>query len=373
MIDLTPEERRIMAQRVSFILSRSEEGRSWAETLSLAYCEFMPDQTPEQGDLMAGHILDTMSEFETMYDVAWTEPGAFVEYYLNEATEGKTLEQQCRSLYSLIEGIKAFDDSFGEKLMRDPRGGISTVEEMQENIRGKRYDGPVTEAARDALRVGAANLISETSLTDFALEHITALLKEYPDQAHRVFGYTCGDRVFRSLSAMVLYTMAKNRELKYVPETVSARQVTYAVCAEDAMRRLVSDAEKNYIDTLQFRARKKAIWQVLQVGIVAGLVLLGGGAVAAAIVEEQIVGAALAGFAAIYGIAVCIGPMDDTVQQLIENEYVPIDEDTIPVYSNAEEILSVYNRNRGTAYQAEPTLLQKTNWQETPDLLIEEL
>ena len=363
MIELTQEERSILAQRVAYIISHCGEGVSWQEILMDAYCEFLPDKTCHQAELATDQLLGTMREFETMYDVARAEPQAFVRYYLHAATEGKTLEQQCRSLYSLVEGLEAFT-AIGEK-------NPDTL--WREDLRGKRYEGPVTEEARDALKARAAKLMAEASMTDHAMESIVSLLEEYPDQAHSVYDHALHDQAFRSLSAMVLYTMAKNRELRHVPETATLRQVTCAVCAEDSMRRLIGDVEKGYIDTIQYRAHRTAIWQVTQVMLVAGLVLLGGGAVAAAIAEEQIIGAVLAGFSALYGIALCIGPMDDTVQEIIQNEYVPINEETIPVYSNAEEVLSAYTPSGDGDHLPQLELVKKDQWQAMPDLLLEEL
>ena len=370
MLVFTQEERSAIAVRTAFMLGRCQEGVSWQKILSQTYCEFIPESTQAHGDLMARELLDVMGEFETMYDVARTEPKAFVRYYLNAATEGKTLEQQCRSLYSLVEGMKLFDSI----LLQSREEPGNPVEDLRDRAKELRYEGPVTDSARDTLLAQAANQMAEAPMTDFALDHITELLSQYPDQAHNVFGYACGDHVFQALCAMVIYTMAKNSELRHVPIDITLQQVTCAVCAEESMRRLVSDVEKGYIDTLTYRAHRKAIWQVLQIGIVAGLILLGGGAVAAAIAEEQIAAAVLSGTAALYGIALCIGPMDDTVQQLIGEEYIPMSEDTIPIYNNADEILSAYYQREDTGsqgYTAEWDIVRQSQ-QETPELLPEE-
>lgn len=357
MIRLTQEEQMTLVRRTASILSRCDEERNWKEVLADAYCEFMLSADVLQGRLVAQHILNTMSEFEAAYDVSKIHSEAFIMYYLDTAVEGKDLEGQCRSLHVLIESMRAFN-----ALCK----GAEVVKIDSS------YNGPFTEKIRNALRVQAETLAAEVDTADLGLEKLENILRE-SNLASDASACPFGERAFRSISAMVLYTMAVNHELNDVPSSVSIRQVTYTVCVEDSMRRLIDDVEKEYIDIMKYHAKRMALWQILKLGIVTSFVLLGGGAVAAAIAQKQIAGAIVAGFTAVYGIAICLGPMDDTMHQMIESEDITIHESSIPVYSNADRLLSAYDQRHAANDCADFDSAENDRELETPNNLIEEI
>lgn len=304
MTQLTQEERAALAGQVAYILSRCDEDRSWQDVLVDAYCEFMPEADKAQGELVARHILDTMSEFETAYDLSRSQYENFATHYLD------------------------------------------------------------TEA-----RAKAEAFAAKASMTDDDMKKVEETIKEsWSDSSRLRSGY--GDNAFRSLSALVLYTMAVKGQLNHVPKDVSIRQVTHIVCFEDSIGRLMDDVEKGYIEIEQYRTQRKALWQILKFGLVAGFALLGGGAVVISLTEKQIMGAIVSGVTAISGIALCLGPLEDTMQAMMENEDIPIREDSIPVSSKADEILAAYDENHRADDCIDMDYEENHQITETPDVLM---
>lgn len=307
MPQLTREERAALAEWTAYILSRCEEDRSWQDVLADAYCEFMPEADKTQGQLVAQHILDTMSEFETAYDLSRSQYENFATHYL------------------------------------DPEA-----------------------------RAGAEELVAGAGMADDSWEKLEEALKDSQSNSSWLrSGY--GDNAFRSLSALVLYIMAVRGELNHVPKDVSIRQVTHIVCFENSMVRLMDDVEKGYIEVEQYRTQGKALWQILKFGLVAGFALLGGGAVVISLSEEQVMGAVVSGIAAVSGIALCLGPLEDTMQKMMEKENIPIREDSIPVYSKADEILTEYDGNRREYDCIDIGFIENYQEQETPTIPMEEI
>ncbi len=307
MIQLTQEERIVFTQWTAYILSRCDEDRSWEDVLVGAWCEFMPGADEAQGRLVVQHILDTMSEFETAYDLSKSQSEDFATYYLDAEARARAEE--------LVAKAGMADDG------------------------GKGLEKTIEEAG------------------------------SYPSQLRSAYG----DNAFRSLSALVLYAMAVRGQLNNVPNDISIRQVTCIVCVEDSMGQLMDDVERGYIEIEQYRTRRKALWQILKFGLVAGFALLGGGALGVSLAEKQIMGAIVSGVTAIYGIALCLGPLDDTMQKMIENEDIPIEENSIPVSSRADEILAAYDEKYGVDHCIEPDYIEKCHGLETPTILMEEI
>lgn len=361
MMQLTQEERMRLTHRVVYMLTRSKEDHSWSDVLSMTYCEFIPDAEKEHGDLIAEHILDTMSQYETMKDVCVQEPKAFARCYADAILEGKSLERQCRSLYSMIAGLQSFSETalnFQEEL--SPQ--LKAFEKLLEN---DRYTGPFTEEARDEMKAQLERLISDEGMTDFDLEQSIELFKKSCDHADQILRYRFGEHIIRSVTAMVMYTMVKNGELSMVPKTATAEQITLAVCTEDSMRQLFDAMEDGYVDSMAYQKRRMAYWRVYQVLIVGGFLLLAGGAVPAALAAEKTVEAIVAGVACLYGIYIVLGPMNQTMKEVIEIDTACLEFKSDFKYDNtAAEILDTYGGDDGDDYITEDDEEQMQGYEE---------
>lgn len=158
----------------------------------------------------------------------------------------------------------------------------------------------------------------EEGMTDFDLEQSMDLFKKSCDHADKILRYRFGEHIIRSVTAMVMYTMVKNGELSMIPKTATAEQITLVVCTEDSMRQLFDAMEDGYVDSIAYQKRRMAYWRVYQVLIVGGFLLLAGGAVPAALAAEKTVEAIVAGVACLYGIYIVLGPMNQTMKEVVE-------------------------------------------------------
>ncbi len=350
MMQLTQEERMSLTHRVVYMLTRSKKDYSWKDVLSMTYCEFIPDAEKEHGDLIAEHILDTMSWYETMKDVYVQEPKAFARYYADAIVDGKPLEQQCRNLYSMIAGL----ESFSETALDFQKGLSPQLKMFEKLLKNVSYTGPFTEEARDAMKAQLEGLISEENMTDFVLDDSVEMMSKAYDKADKILRYRFGEHIIRSVTAMVMYTMVKNGELSMIPKTATAEQITLAVCTEDSMRQLVGDMEEGYVDSMAYQKRRMAYWRVYQVLIVGGFLLLAGGAVPAALTAEKTAEAIIAGAACLYGSYIVLGPMNKCMKEVIEIDTACLEFKSDLQYDNsAAEILDAYGNRSGDDYITE--------------------
>ena len=350
MMQLTQEERMILTHRVVYMLTRSKKEHSWKDVLSMTYCEFLPDAEKEHGDLIAGHILDTMNRYETMKDVCVQEPKAFARYYVERILEGKSLEQQCRNLYCMIAGLESFD----ETALNFQEGLSQQIKMFEKLLKKVSYTGPFTEEVRDEMKEQLERLISEENMSDFVLDDSVEMLNKSYDKADQILRYRFGEHMIRSVTAMVMYTMVKNGELSMVPQTVTAEQITLSVCTEDSMRQLVGDMEAGYVESMAYSKRRMAYWRVYQVMVVGGFLLLSGAAVPAVLAAEKTAEAIIAGAACLYGIYIVLGPMNKCIKEVIEMDTACLEFKSDLQYDNtAAAILSTYGRDCGDDYIAE--------------------
>lgn len=103
-------------ERLAFITGQCGEGLEPGEVLSRTYCEFMPGRSREQGDLMAGVILDTAGEFYSWYELAGDDPKAFSSKYLSSLAAacapeaGQETLARFKDILSELDGMPGFPD-----------------------------------------------------------------------------------------------------------------------------------------------------------------------------------------------------------------------------------------------------------------------
>jgi len=366
MMILTNEEQKQVIKRIAYMTSRVNEETTWQEILSMAYCEFMPDKTQMQGDLISQQIIDGMSRFKTMQDVICESPDAFVLHYLTEAIAGKNLEQQCHALYSIRLGMRMVSNGMDAELMRRDNGAKDWTDSVKKMSSTYRYLGPVTEQARDQLLLEAADQIKAAQASDFSLDLIVKLLQQQDDQVHNVFELTCGDYVYRAMCIMTMYTMAKNGELSGIPKEVTIDQLVTAVCATDAMRKLVSNVRYGVMDISMQEEQMRMLWWFLKVSIIVPIVGVAVIVVADALVAEMIAQAVITAVAATVGLLTMLKVIDNLMENVTELENIDLSDHKLPVYNYSEQILEKFkDRKLPNVPQEASALKQSTQnqWQ----------
>lgn len=351
MLTLTDKERAVMAQNVAYILSISDTGANAKEILSRAYQEFMPDKTDLQGDLMAQQILDKIEDYITAEELAGADAGLLAAYQIDRILEAKTLQQQCSILHSFIQGLHYFDTDFVRNLSCNgiPR---QTVDSARDDAELAPYTGPVTEEARNMLRTQAIRAVAHASLSDETLDTLEQLMDKDHISPHLVLTGRCDDYLFQSTSAMVIYCMAKNGQLSCVPKEITLDHVALTVCAEESMRQLMGNLAKGYITVEQYKHRMTASWTAKKVLLVSVFAVLGTAAVVASLTNQRYDWAFLAAASTIYGISICLGPMDQCMKEMIALEAVEHLQVDVSVKNHSEEILKKYRNYEETLVQA---------------------
>lgn len=346
MTVLTNEEQKQVIKRIAYMTSRVNEETTWQDILSMTYCEFMPDKTQAQGDLISRQIIDGMSHFKTMQDIVCESPDTFIMYYLTEAIADKNLEQQCHALHSIRLGMSMVSTGMEAELMRQHNGARDWTESVKKLSSTYRYRGPVTEQARDKLLLEAADQIKAAQVSDFSLDLIVELLRQQADQVHNVFELTCGDYVYRAMCIMTVYTMAKNGELSGIPREVTIDQLVTAMCATDAMRKLVSNVRYGAIDISMQEEQMRMLWWILKVSIIVPIVGVAVIVVADALAAEMIVQAVIAAVATTVGLLTMLNVVDDLMEKVTELENIDLSDRKIPVYNYSEQILEKFKARK---------------------------
>lgn len=350
MLSLTEKERAVMAQNVAYILSLSDVNANAKEIMSRAYQEFMQDKTDLQGDLMAQQLLDKMGDYITAEELAVADAGLLAAYQIDRILEAKTLQQQCQILHSFIQGLHYFDTDFVRNLSCEgiPRETVAAAEGDEDLAP---YTGPVTEEARDRLRTQAIQAVAHASLSDDTLKTLEQLMDRDHISAHLVLTGRTDDYLFQATSAMVIYCMAKNGQLTRVPREITMDQVVLTVCAEESMRQLRGNLAKGYITVEQYKHRMTASWNAKKVLLVAGFAVLGTAAVVVSLKNYRFDWAFLAAAAAMYGIFMCLGSMDQFMKEMIAQEAASLLQVDVSVTNHTEEILKKYRNYEDTLVQ----------------------
>ena len=366
MMVLTNEEQKQVIKRIAYMTSRVDEDASWQDILSLTYCEFMSDKTPTQGDLVSQQLIDGLSHCQTAQDVIRESPDAFILHYLTEAIANKTLEQQCHALHSIRQGLCLIHSGVEAELMRRENRAKDWTDSAKKMLSSYQYKGPVTEQARDRLLLDAADLIKSVQMSDFALEEITRRMQHQNDQVHHVFMGACGDYVYRAMCIMTIYTMAKNGELSCIPSEITMDQLVVSVCATDAMRKLVSDAQHGMIDISTQRKLMQILWVLWEVAIVAIIATVAIQVSVDLLIAEKITEAIITAISAEVGTLYLLYVVDKIMSNITQLENIELSDRKFPLYNYSEQILEKFKDRKQADMPRETSALEQptqNQWQ----------
>ena len=220
---LSDKERKNMIRRVADAIGQLEAGEDAICVLSGIYRQNLQDKSPRQGQLMAQVVLRWIDRFQTVFEDALENPeGCFLENMKQMLAE-VPVETQCELL-------------MGELGISEKTADLS-AEQLRDSLLAD-LTGRLTEES--------ANAIPGLSLPEGSNQED----QTFRDTAKAVIG----EDMLLAVTAMVIYTMAKNGQLENVSDDLTLSQVTVSVCTEDAMAQIRSMAGKTH---LQEKAEKK--------------------------------------------------------------------------------------------------------------------
>lgn len=263
-MQITQAEQDAILRASAYALSCFQEGEDPEEVLSQIYCHNMDDKSPRQGALMAQELLAWMARFQSGFDAAMEAPEEYAYYELRSALAGMPEEQQTALLQEWIQAVERMNSMEHED---DPETALVAQKESPVC----RYRAP--QLLPETL---LETLIARIKAAPRVMENILNAAAPWKLRERTAVGRKCGRNMDLAVTAMVIYTMAKNGQLSGLPQDTTLGQVAVGVCAADLQREIAMQqgTEKKIVE-LQLLALK--ITFVVLLAVAAALMV--GGAV----------------------------------------------------------------------------------------------
>lgn len=269
IMDVLQKERDLLIRRVYQAICDLKEGEDAAGVLSRIYRQNLEDKTPAQGELMAQEVLEKMGQFEDIYDDALEDPEncilRAVSQYLTGISESER-EQIVRRVSRWIEDGSLFKE---QELQPIPD------EEMQDR------------------------LIAEGNV---------------------------GEEMLKAVTAMVIYTMAKNGDLT-APKELTLSQTVTVVCTEYQLRQLQYSEKAGFL--MDKDKNKRALYVAYFVMALAAAAIIAG---VTAMGVDAIIAVALSGYCLLW-ITVVLTAYYQEMAALSEEEAKDLQWIEVPLHS----------------------------------------
>ncbi len=262
-MQITQAERHAILRASANALSFFQKGEDPEDVLSQIYCHNMEDDSPRQGALMAKELLTWMARFQSGFDAAMEDPEGYAYNELRNALTGMPEEQQITLLQEWIQAVERMNslehmDDLETALVAQKKCPIcqSKVSQFQ----------PETLLKLLISRIKAVPRVMETIAN-------AAVPWKFRDRI--IVERKCGRNMDLAVTAMVIYTMAKNGQLSGFPQDITLSQVALGVCTADLQHEIIMQHAGEQEKEAEFLALK--ITFVVLMAVAAALIV--GGAV----------------------------------------------------------------------------------------------
>ncbi len=233
---ITEQEHRNIIRRVCDAMERIQTGEDAIRILAEIYCDSMPDKEYWQGRVMAQETLRWIGQFNGSMESAEKDPEGYVRRSLAASLKGLPLQQQCTELRRVKRFLELLDaeEVVDEEALQ--RARYAAELEIDDSV--------YAQSLRNTL-------LSEVAARVVKGKHLRTLMGAQFDGSTRdwdLLNSCIGEDMQKAVTAMVIYTMAKNGELENVPDTVTLPLVTIGVCAEDEITRLKIDQKDGLVN-----------------------------------------------------------------------------------------------------------------------------
>ena len=247
---LSDKERKYIIRRTADAIGRIQAGEDAIAVLSEIYCQNMEDKSPCQGQLMAKEVLHWIGKFQNTFEDALEDPAACFRQNWMQTMEAVPLDAQC-------------------DLLRRELGGSADAE------------GPASPEFRDSLLEELSGRLTDADPN--GMKESFPLGNQTPGNSDRTTAKAViGEDMLLAVTAMVVYTMAKNGQLEQADPSLDLAQVVIGVCAEDelAQIRLLAQSEMHR-QTVQKRMKALRVTCFVTLAASLGAVVLAGSLAAA--------------------------------------------------------------------------------------------
>lgn len=262
-MQITQAEQKAIFRASANALSYFQKGEAPEEVLSQIYCHNMDDKSPRQGAMMAKELMTWMARFQRGFDAAIDDPDGYAYNELKSALAGMPEERKTALLQ--------------EWLMAADRLNSQKCEEDSE-------DAFAAQKTDSACNVKEPELCPETLLKTFvlriksapgALQSIHKGKAAWTPRERGIVEMKCGRNMDLAVTAMVIYTMAKNGQLSGLPQDITLGEVAVGVCAADLQQELAMQQSVDDKTTERHQLALKITVMVLMAAASAAL-LIGG-------------------------------------------------------------------------------------------------
>lgn len=263
-MQITQAEQDAIFRASANALSYFQKGEDPEAVLGQIYCHNMEDKSPRQGALMAKELLIWMARFQSGFDAAMEDPEDYAYHELKSALAGMPEEQQTALLRQWIQAVERLNS-------------LERADDLNTALAASK-ERPVCQDRTPPLQPETLleTLISRIKAAPGVMETIGSAAASWNPRERAAVGRKCGRNMALAVTAMVIYTMAKNGRLSGLPRDMTLGQVTVGVCAADLQREIAMQqgAEKKKVE-LQLLALKVAFVVLMAVAAA----LMAGGAV----------------------------------------------------------------------------------------------
>ncbi len=230
MEKFTKKQMNELKEQVARIMEQLSEGKDVKEICAQMYVDGLEDKTLFQGEAMAESILDSIAAFDRDYARAKADVDAYVDSFVNEACEGKNLEERCAYLTKLTAAVCAAQHTLHANSDEEREQALALVEEADA---AQFFEGEATEQLEQQLLEQLKNALKGSNILLSAIEaQRTNLLEiENEDEAATLLVEAgARDIDYRAILSMQAYINIKNGAYEGIPSDLTAAQTATMVC-----------------------------------------------------------------------------------------------------------------------------------------------
>ncbi len=225
-MQITQAEQKAIFRASANALSYFEEGEDPREVLSQIYCHNMEDKSPHQGAMMAKELMTWMARFQRGFDAAIDDPEGYAYNELKSALAGMPEERREELLQ---EWLMAADCLNSQKCEEDSENAFAAQKE------NSACNGKEPGLCPETL---LKTLVLRIKFAPRALQSILKGEAAWTPRERVIVEMKCGRNMDLAVTAMVIYTMAKNGQLSGLPQDITLGEVAVGVCAADLQQEL---------------------------------------------------------------------------------------------------------------------------------------
>ena len=230
MEKFTKKQMNELNDQIARSMEQLSEGKDVKEICAQMYVDGLEGKTLFQGEAMAESILDSIAAFDRDYARAKADVDAYVDSFVDEACEGKTLEERCAYLTKLIAAVCAAEHTLHANSDAEREQALALVEEADV---ARFFEGEATELLEQQLIGQLKNALKGSNILLSAIEEQRAYLLEIEneDEAAELL-VDAGARGidYRAILSMQAYINIKNGAYEGIPSDLTAAQTAAMVC-----------------------------------------------------------------------------------------------------------------------------------------------